>query len=250
MMNNTELLKNLKEFGMTEYEAKAYQTILAIKEGTAWSISKSGNIPQSKIYEIMSNLEKKGFIEKSATKPLIFRVIYPSIALRNYIGRYCEETKAKLKHLKKIAKEIEKGIDEKEIKNEISLIWTLKGKNNVYNKATSMIASTERECLIAGHRPLAALNCIKTLGKIAKNKDIKIRVLGNFSKNCIDFMNNTGIEYKVVDSFYEYMLIIDEKNLLLAFTQPDGELFGINILAKESIMANKNHFELLWNIKT
>ncbi|MEM3209634.1 MAG: hypothetical protein QW046_04515 [Candidatus Micrarchaeaceae archaeon] len=84
----------------------------------------------------------------------------------------------------------------------------------------------------------------------AENKDIKIRVLSDFSKNCINFMNNTVIKYNIVDSFYEYMLIIDEKNLLLTFIQLDGKLFGINILAKESIIANKNHFNLLWNVKT
>ncbi|MEM3431540.1 MAG: hypothetical protein QW783_03280 [Candidatus Micrarchaeia archaeon] len=84
----------------------------------------------------------------------------------------------------------------------------------------------------------------------AENKDIKIRVLSDFSKNCINFMNNTVIKYNIVDSFYEYMLIIDKKNLLLTFIQLDGKLFGINILAKESIIANKNHFNLLWNVKT
>ncbi|MEM0447250.1 MAG: helix-turn-helix domain-containing protein [Thermoplasmata archaeon] len=246
--------KNIKEdefiiylytFGLNNYEAKVYETLLRLGESTAWQIALSSNVPQAKIYEVLSSLENKGFVQRSVGKPLKFRPINPDISLTEYIEKYKKETMQKMEMMEKAYNEVKEKFKFKGNES-ISFIWTIKGKDMVLAKAKEMINNAKNEILIAGHRPLRSLNCMDTLGNISLNKNIKIKVLGNFSQDCIDFMKMANIEYKITESFYEYMIIVDEKELLLAITQPDGQLYGIDVIAKECILANKNHFEILW----
>jgi len=244
-LKEDEFLLNLYTFDLNNYEARVYETLLNLGETTAWQIALQSNVPQAKIYEVLSSLESKGFVERSVGRPLKFRPIEPEISLPQAIEKFKSEYSKKLELMERAFKEIKEKY--KSRKNEsMSFIWTIKGRDKVFAKAKDMIDNAKKEVLIAGHRPLRALNCMDTLGNLALNKDVKIRVLGNFSQDCIDFMEMANIEYKVVNSFYEYMIIVDERELLLAISQPDGELYGIDVFAKECIMANKNHFEFLW----
>lgn len=240
-----EFLINLYAFDLNNYEARVYETLLKLGETTAWQIALHSNVPQAKIYEVLSSLETKGFVERSVGRPLKFRPIEPDISLMQAIERFKNEYSKKIELMERAYREIKDKYNSR--KNEsISFIWTIKGRDRVFSKAKELIDSAKKEVLIAGHRPLRALNCMDTLGALAVNKNVKIKVLGNFSQDCIDFMEMANIEYRIVESFYEYMIIVDERELLLAISQPDGDLYGIDVLAKECIMANKNHFEYLW----
>src|SRR5256712_13577406 len=59
----------LKDFDLTEYEAKAY--IALVESGTmpASQLSTRAAIPYSKIYEILANLERKGWVETEQGRP-------------------------------------------------------------------------------------------------------------------------------------------------------------------------------------
>lgn len=243
-----EFLLYLYAFDLNNYEARVYETLLKLGETTAWQIALQSNVPQAKIYEVLSSLESKGFVQRSVGRPLKFRPIEPEISLMQATERFKNEYSKKLEMMEKAYREIKEKFNLRKSEN-ISFIWTIKGRERVFAKAKEMIDSAKKEILIAGHRPLRALNCMDTLGGLALNKNIRIRVLGNFSQDCIDFMEMAKIEYRIVESFYEYMIIIDERELLLAISQPDGDLYGIDVLARECIMANKNHFEYLWGTK-
>ncbi len=49
----------LKEFGLTEYEAKVYVSLVESGTQAASELSSTASIPYSKIYEILGNLERK-----------------------------------------------------------------------------------------------------------------------------------------------------------------------------------------------
>ncbi|MDO5851026.1 MAG: helix-turn-helix domain-containing protein [Methanobacteriaceae archaeon] len=56
------LLKILNKFGLTDYEAKAYITLNSKIIAKGEYISLESGIPRSKIYTILSNLEKKNLL--------------------------------------------------------------------------------------------------------------------------------------------------------------------------------------------
>src|SRR3989442_6377590 len=59
----------LKEFGLTEYEVKAYIGLVESGPMPASQLSTTATIPYSKIYEILGNLERKGWVETDQADP-------------------------------------------------------------------------------------------------------------------------------------------------------------------------------------
>ena len=60
--NSEKILKVLKSCGLTEYESKAYFTLLLTEKAKMWELSKKSSVPQSKIYLTVDGLEKKGLV--------------------------------------------------------------------------------------------------------------------------------------------------------------------------------------------
>ena len=58
-----EIVDMLRDFGLCEYEARMYFTMLAIGEAKAMEITKKASIPKSKSYDVLERLIDKGFVE-------------------------------------------------------------------------------------------------------------------------------------------------------------------------------------------
>ncbi len=68
----------LKHLGLTEYEAKAYLTLVRRGSLSADNVSSISNIPLPRVYDTMASLSKRGLVIVSKTRPQIFRVTNPS----------------------------------------------------------------------------------------------------------------------------------------------------------------------------
>ena len=60
--NAEKVVKILKSCGLTEYESKAYFTLLLTDRAKMWDLSKKSSVPQSKIYFTIEGLERKGLV--------------------------------------------------------------------------------------------------------------------------------------------------------------------------------------------
>src|SRR6266851_4386159 len=79
--------KALKEFGLTEYEAKVYVSLVESGTQAASELSRTASIPYSKIYEILGNLERKGWVETEQGRPSKYYPKAPSTALESSRSR-------------------------------------------------------------------------------------------------------------------------------------------------------------------
>ena len=82
-----EFLGLAKRLGLHEYESKAYLALLGIDTATASDVSKLSLIPRARVYDVLSTLEKKGFIEKKLSKPVAYSALPPIHVAKN-IGSY------------------------------------------------------------------------------------------------------------------------------------------------------------------
>src|SRR5713226_7550208 len=73
----------LKDFGLTEYEVKAYVGLVESGPLPASQLSTTATIPYSKIYEILGNLERKGWVETEQGRPSKYFPKPPSTALES-----------------------------------------------------------------------------------------------------------------------------------------------------------------------
>jgi sugar-specific transcriptional regulator TrmB len=66
--NGKAIVDMLKEFGLCEYEAKMYFTLLTLGKGKVTTITRKAAVPQSKAYDVLERLIAKGFVEISRTE--------------------------------------------------------------------------------------------------------------------------------------------------------------------------------------
>lgn len=85
-----KLIRSLKALGLSNYEAKAYLTLLNKVNLSAEELSKASNIPLPRVYSIVDELAGKGFVKVIEGRPRLFEAIEPDEALNSYT-KYLEK---------------------------------------------------------------------------------------------------------------------------------------------------------------
>jgi sugar-specific transcriptional regulator TrmB len=170
-MIREELVKDLKEFGLSEYEAKAYLALAVHGPLSASSVSDFSKIPQSKIYEILKSLVAKSLAEFFNGKPLKYKAVEPLFALRKMFN----QKKMKIDNLKEKTKELVKEL--KPFKENSFGLWSSKGKVACLEKAAEMISKAKK----FGFATTSHFSRYPSLDEAythALRKGIKIQMLG------------------------------------------------------------------------
>jgi sugar-specific transcriptional regulator TrmB len=163
-VKNIELQKALEAIGLTEYESKAYISLIQKGTSNAGNLSKLTEIPHSKIYEVLIRLEKKKLIEVQKGRPLFFKAKKPSIAigeveaeLKNNLKQELSQRKNDLENIyeKKIGQisqahnmlnELDNFYEKNaSIEPSEEFIWTIHGKENLNSQAKEIIHNTSAE---------------------------------------------------------------------------------------------------------
>ncbi len=65
MDQDLDIVNSLIDMGLSEREAKVYRVLLGIEEITAAAIPKFTDVPRTKVYEVLTSLQKKGFCKEN-----------------------------------------------------------------------------------------------------------------------------------------------------------------------------------------
>lgn len=93
----SEIIDNLLKIGFSQYEAKVYIASVANPKSTAYELSKLSGVPQSKIYETMKKLLKKGLVTIDGIKP----VKYTVLPTEEFLNKYKSDVDNSISFLKK-----------------------------------------------------------------------------------------------------------------------------------------------------
>jgi sugar-specific transcriptional regulator TrmB len=91
MLLPEDSIEILVELGLTHTEAKAYVSLLCLNTATARNLHKVSNIARQNIYQLLSDLEEKGLIEKVIAKPTKFKPIPADQAISLLLQRKKEQ---------------------------------------------------------------------------------------------------------------------------------------------------------------
>lgn len=97
-----EIISKLRALGMNEYEASTYSTLAGLQKATARDIHETSGVPRGRIYEILNDLARRGFIgveEGSPTSYYILDIDQIFERLKEDYIRSLEEAKKALKSL-------------------------------------------------------------------------------------------------------------------------------------------------------
>lgn len=238
--------QSLKEFGLTDYEMRAYAALLEMGPMTASELSENAEVPYSKMYEVLGNLEKKGWIEAEHGRPSRYYPKPPVDAI--------EATKLRMESSLKsseaqILSELQPLYEKKEV-HERPDIWIVRGEFNVLGKVREIINRSQKELLIA----IPGLNeavvemfspslirlreqGVKALVMTTQNQD------GKVLKGLTKF-----VDVKVRRQLFGGGIISDVKEVMILLGGETGEEVSLAIWSDHVGLAKfaKNYFEYLW----
>ncbi len=85
----TSIMADMKTLGFTEYECKAYLTLLEKFPVNGYALSKASGIPRSRIYEVLKNLIAKQMVfEQDDGKKKAYTPVEPEIFIKKLKSRY------------------------------------------------------------------------------------------------------------------------------------------------------------------
>src|SRR3989441_3667192 len=166
--------KALKEFGLTEYEAKVYVSLVESGTQAASELSRTASIPYSKIYEILGNLERKGWVETEQGRPSKYFPKPPATALES--SRVRTENTLKSSQMDALA-ELQPLYEKKGVQERPD-IWIVRGQNNILDRIKETLGRTRRELLVAMPIvPESVISMATPALSLMNSRDIKVSVM-------------------------------------------------------------------------
>lgn len=238
-MIDRKIVEQLKLFNLTEYESKTYAALVINGPSTVKEIRELAEIPYSREYDILTNLEQRGFVELQPGRPRKYIAVDPNSVLKKELEERKKAVEALLNSLAPLY-ELSKKKESPE-----DVFWIIRGVENIREKLAEMIGSAEKEILIVGARPASTSAVKKALQKAARRR-VKMRALGMFDKEQEEMFAAIGAKARYYKHDHSRFVLIDDKELILASEDPENCFFAMYNKNPGCIKLYQNYFELAW----
>lgn len=132
------IYQTLKNLHFTEYEAKAYLTLLEESPLTGYAVAKNSGVPRSKIYEVLDSLAVRGDILVSpGNTPQ-----YTPVPAKELIKNRRREAEENFELAEKSLAEYEQSANDREN------IWNIMGSSEILDKVKDCIGSAKKRILL------------------------------------------------------------------------------------------------------
>jgi len=246
MSISEETRKSLQNLGLTDYETRVYVALLPRGALTASEASENAQVPYSKIYEILGNLERKGWIEKESGRPSKHYPRSPVDAL--------ETTRLKRDSLLKsmemqILNELV-PIFEKRESQERPDIWIVRGEFTILSKIKETIGRSSKELLIAVPTlPKEMLNLLAPTLLHMTSRGVRVQLMtSERADHKILKEASNFAEVRVRKQMFGGGIVSDIQEVILLLEEERGGT-TLAIWSNHVGLARfaRNYFEYLWN---
>jgi sugar-specific transcriptional regulator TrmB len=241
------MIEELRQLGLTEYEARVYSALLKLKTATGGQIAGESKVPHGKTYESLRSLSEKGLITILSVEPKIFKLIDPKIGIKNLIERkitsFEENGKATLGAIEKIEMpRKEEAIEKLEIYSG--------GVQKQYELASQLMDATKKQIVVIskGERmPPSVFRKINQL--VSKGIDYRLIVFQfNGNREWVKKFLDNGVKVRHFKTGEFTLVIRDKEEVLLVIRNPKNPEDRINLLFRDTAIAAAMavYFETIW----
>lgn len=135
-----QIMEDMKQIGVSEYECKAYLALLESYPQNGYALSKNSGIPRSRIYEVLKNLVTKQMVfEQTKEKNTLYYPVEPDLFIN------------KIKtHYKNIFSNVTRFTDKlyKEKKQDDKLV-IIRGRENIISFLNLLIKGAEKRIALS-----------------------------------------------------------------------------------------------------
>jgi sugar-specific transcriptional regulator TrmB len=179
-MGTESLVEQMTSLGLTTSEAKAYVSVVRLGRSAARAIHEDSGIPRSKVYEVLTDLEEKGYVRTViGTKPTLFEPT-PVDAV---MGDLEERAHASVEASKRLLKSLEAA----RVEEMDEFAWATQGRDQVIMDLRGAIERA-KEFIFAATAAPDLLGPVRVPLGAAKKRGLKVELhttsfgLGNVSE--------------------------------------------------------------------
>jgi sugar-specific transcriptional regulator TrmB len=116
-------MANLRDLGLSEYESRAYRSLLETGPTTAKELSRASDVPMGRIYDVLNSLETQDLVRsQTASRPKKYVAVEPGTALERLLESKKQELEEKASQYEEIVDELNDKLDAAEPVDEP--LWT------------------------------------------------------------------------------------------------------------------------------
>jgi len=215
------VVEKLQRIGLTEYEAKAYLTLLRDHLNSASKLSEKSGVPRTKIYSVLESLERKGWIRIYSGIPLLFRAVEPREVFKKvkkdyeeFLGSIQTTLKEEVREMKEkfMILKFDVGLESlKEEMRKAKTIWINNATTDFLKKVSDTFSkdAVVKALLFPGERKFGAKNVQFKEAEIeiiciVRNKEVpSMAVILDESRTFTVFEDPVNHQYLVDEMLYD-----------------------------------------------
>ncbi len=241
-----ELVEKFKNLGLSQNEMKVYLLLLYSGPLTAKEISEYSQVPFSKIYLVLNNLERKGWLNSSSTRPVKYSAKPPQEAVE-IVKRNLEKSVNDAAEY--IARELQPIYDRMSVSLQPNILLFY-GEDNIAMKMVDVILSTRRELLLALHHRLETFfeysSRFSSIKLIKSRPRIRILVSKELVEDVYPLID-VGAEVRYRDEMFGGGAISDDREAIIILDKDDRYSTALWSTHHSLIELAKSYFEKIWS---
>jgi len=224
---------------------------------TAGVLSKNLGINRMKVYRRLQNLEKKGILEKTFSRP----VKYVALSLDDILERFVSEEKSRLDSYERITEEIKS--DWEKIKKDIEVRGSeprfriLQGRKQVFDQINTLCERAESEIfIVTTQNDLFRLSYFEVIDVLERRsqEEVEINILTqiqHLDPEITEYLGVAEVRHTTLPSVMRFV-IADEREAITTFAMDDTmsmttkDDIGLWIEAPDYVKATSTSLKALW----
>ena len=225
---NPERIRKLREFGLTEYQARAYLALLDLGIASASQVPSVSRVPRTRIYVTMQQLHEKGLVDIVPETPLKYR----PVPFATFVTKLAQEQRERAEGLESSLTQLgtEFAIIGGQRAEEGGRFEAVYGRRNARERIVRMYSGAEREALGIGTTKSPG-RILKALGAVITEK-AKAGVVLRYAcpvtpENWKDVvaLQKLAVVRNIDFLMPVYMHVVDADEFLMSHPIPDDESF-------------------------
>jgi sugar-specific transcriptional regulator TrmB len=201
-----DLANRLVGVGFTEYEAKAYLTLLHDYPATGYQISKKSGVPRSMVYEALGRLHTRGAVlETHDGRATLYRPLPPDVLLDQHEQEH-----------RQMMSELREGLRLLYSTQDEDRVWSITQRQSVLSYAAQMIRQAQSEIytlladpdLTVLHRDICAAH--------ERGVSVSALLTGDADLECGRVARHAPLESELQELTGTLMVVVDGHEALIA----------------------------------
>ena len=256
------LVRSIQSLGLTEYESKAYLSLLSLGACDARQLCSHSGVPSSKIYAIMEKFELLGLVEIQQSKPTRFRASEPSVGIDRLVRNKEREILSIKDTLPLLESELDSIFSRQNVNTKVEPFFNLQfGMKDHIQKhlphlgtaRKTILSYFETTCLkgarIYGHAVKQGI-----IANIMRNNISSKVLFGTDDKKLVDgflkgLPDSSNIALRITKQIHAPFHVIDANNAIVVVDNPlfkNGRIASIHIIEKGLAKELSEGYKSLW----